>query len=343
MRDGDQSSIGTAAQTQMWLKGGGKMGELVRSKDWAKTSLGAIDTWPDELKTTVGVVLNSNFPMQIWWGPDLIQIYNDAYRPITRDKHPTALGAKGAETWREVWDTIGPMTEQVMGSGVATWWEDYQFFITNGDMLEEGYFTFSHSPIYIDNGKTIGGILTTVYETTSKVINDRRLAILYDLAVHSIGNKSEGEIYRNIMNVLSAYEKDLPFALLFKYDPVKKAFHLSGATGLLRYEGPLKDPAKWPLEEAFAVGKEMGVEITPEHFGLPPKNERGAVPNQAVVLPISRPDVELQVAVVIALSPHRRQSPSRDRFASALLDQLATVVSSARTRGLARKSAKNAG
>jgi hypothetical protein len=287
------------------------------------------------------MVLNSRFPMQIWWGDDLVQMYNDAYRPIARGKHPEALGAKGSEIWHEVWDLLSPMVEQVMIKGEATWWENYRFYIENDGMLEESYFTFSHSPIYIHDGTKIGGILTTVNETTKKVINERRLNILRDLAVRSIGNRSEGEVYRNILNVLSAYELDVPFALLFKYNPKTEAFHLSGATGLMRYEGPLKDPEKWQLQEALHSGKVLKVNVSSDIFGLTPKNELGVGVKHAVILPLIQPQFELKVALVLGLSPHRIQDESRRQFAMTLLEQLSTVIASVKSIEIERETSKS--
>ena len=93
-----------------FLQGGGEMGERTRNFNWANTSVGSPDTWPQSLKTTVGILLTAKFPMFLWWGEDLIQFYNDAYRPSlgNNGKHPSALGAKGNETWPEIWPVIYP-------------------------------------------------------------------------------------------------------------------------------------------------------------------------------------------------------------------------------------------
>src|SRR5690348_293071 len=85
--------------TPAWLDGGGEMGAVMRSMDWSKTTLGPVDDWPRSLKTMLGVVLGSRFPMLLWWGPDLLHLYNDAYRPILRDKHPASLGTPAAQVW----------------------------------------------------------------------------------------------------------------------------------------------------------------------------------------------------------------------------------------------------
>ena len=105
---------------------GGEMGSLMRAKDWSKTAVGSPETWPQSLKTMLGVILHSKFPMFIWWGPELICFYNDAYRPSlgNEGKHPGILGVPAAEAWVEIWDIIKPLIDQVLAGGDATWSED---------------------------------------------------------------------------------------------------------------------------------------------------------------------------------------------------------------------------
>ena len=102
-----------------FLEGGGEMGALMRAKDWASTPLGAVETWPQSLRTAVSILLNSRYPMFIFWGPQLIKIYNDGYRPIPGDKHPWALGRPGMEVWPEIWSDIGPTVECVVEHGCS--------------------------------------------------------------------------------------------------------------------------------------------------------------------------------------------------------------------------------
>ncbi|HWZ14152.1 MAG TPA: ATP-binding protein [Mucilaginibacter sp.] len=152
------------------LEGGGEMGERIRSFDWAKTVLGTPDTWPQSLLTAVGIILNSRFPMFIWWGPDLVQFYNDAYRPsLGREgKHPSALGQRGEECWTEIWPVIKPLIDQVITGGPSTWSEDQLIPIYRNGKLENVYWTFSYSRIHDDSGGH-GGILVVCNETTSKI------------------------------------------------------------------------------------------------------------------------------------------------------------------------------
>ena len=79
------------------------------------------DRWPQSLRTAVSILLNSRYPMFLFWGPRLIKIYNDGYRPILGEKHPWALGRPGTEIWPEIWDAIGPMVERVVRHGESTW------------------------------------------------------------------------------------------------------------------------------------------------------------------------------------------------------------------------------
>lgn len=146
------------------------MGELTRNFNWSATSLGAPHTWPRSLRTVVSVVLTSGFPMFLWWGKDLIQFYNDAYRPsLGKDgKHPSALGGKGVDTWPEIWPVIKPLIDQVLNGGGATWSEDQLIPIYRNGHLEDVYWTFSYSPVQDDDGK-IAGVLVTCAETTDKV------------------------------------------------------------------------------------------------------------------------------------------------------------------------------
>src|ERR1700712_4250112 len=95
----------------VWLRGGGDAGLLIRQKDWRTTALGAIEFWPQSLRTTLGIVLNSRFPMYLYWGPDFICFYNDAAVPLfgVRDIHPGVLGKPAKEVWPDLWNWIGPL------------------------------------------------------------------------------------------------------------------------------------------------------------------------------------------------------------------------------------------
>ncbi len=143
---------------------------MIRNFDWSGSPIGLPEQWPQSLRLTLSMILSSKFPMFLWWGEDLIQFYNDAYRPSLGDKgkHPKALGQRGEECWPEIWDTIYPLIKQVRETGESTWSEDQLIPIHRNGQLEDVYWTFGYSPIYIDSGK-VEGVLVVCTETTEKV------------------------------------------------------------------------------------------------------------------------------------------------------------------------------
>jgi PAS domain S-box-containing protein len=159
-----------------FLTGGGEMGELTRKKDWSKTPVGPPESWPQSLRTTLGIILNSKFPMFLWWGPQLTCFYNDAYRPSLgqNGKHPFILGQNAEEAWPEIWTIIKPLIDQVLAGGEATWSEDQLIPIYRNGRLEDVYWTFSYSPVK-DETDAVAGVLVTCSETTEKINNAKKI------------------------------------------------------------------------------------------------------------------------------------------------------------------------
>lgn len=168
-----QANISKAAP---FIQEGGEMGRLIRSYDWSRNALGTPDQWPQSLRTALNIVLRSRFPMFLWWGPDLICFYNDAYRPSLgiNGKHPSILGQPAEKAWPEIWDIIKPLIDNVLNTGEGTWSEDQLIPIYRNGKIEDVYWTFSYSPI-IDENDAIGGVLVTCTETTDKVEALRKL------------------------------------------------------------------------------------------------------------------------------------------------------------------------
>src|ERR1700716_2776948 len=153
-----------------FLAGGGEMGALTRAHEWTASPLGGPQTWPQSLRTALRILLNTNHPMFIWWGPELIQFYNDAYRQtMGPERHPSALGQGGRECWAEIWDIIGPQIEQVMSGGGATWHENQLVPVTRHGKLEQVYWTYGYSPI--DEGDSVGGVLVVCRDVTKEYLS----------------------------------------------------------------------------------------------------------------------------------------------------------------------------
>ncbi len=336
-------------QEALWLSGGGEMGKLIREKDWSKTPFGPIETWPASLRTMLGVVLNSRFPMLIWWGPDLLHLYNDAYTPILREKHPASLGAPAAKIWAEVWDVAGPMARGVQNGGPATWTEDLQLFIKSGDMDEETYFTFSYSPIIGEDGK-VAGLLNTVRETTNEVLNGRRLQILHDLAARAGDTKSEADAYQQCMEVLSERELDIPFALLYTINDDRTAAQLVGSAGVKKYKGKIKankiplaqkDPSQWPIKDALRDLDTVVVKDLDKRFGSLPLGSWQGRPTKALILPIMHAGWAVpETFLILGVSPHRKLDDRKRYFFRGVADQVGAAITSARAYESEKKRAE---
>ncbi len=159
---------------QNFIFGTGEMADLIRAFDWSQTPVGPIEHWPETLLVTVNTLLSSRHPMFLWWGKDLVQFYNDAYRPsIGADKHPSALGQNGIDCWPEIWPIIGPQIEAVMTEGHASWHEDQLVPIVRDGKLEDVYWTYGYSPVRDRHG-TICGTLVVCTETTRRFLAEQR-------------------------------------------------------------------------------------------------------------------------------------------------------------------------
>ena len=149
-----------------------EMRALVEAMDWSATPLGPRETWPESLKLTLGLMLNSSFPMAVRWGPQFVLIYNDGYRPILGDKHPWALGRPAREAWSEVWPRIEAQHQAILsGASRGMFAEDFLLPVQrHGSVTENARFTLSYSPI--DDATApggVGGVFVAAIETTDRV------------------------------------------------------------------------------------------------------------------------------------------------------------------------------
>ncbi len=321
--------------------GGGEMGALMRSTDWSKTKLGPTEAWPTSLKTVLGVLLRNRFPMFVWWGPDLLQLYNDEYRAILKDKHPASLGAPGAEVWSEIWDVVGPMARGIQEGGPATWTEDLLLFITNGDMAEERYFTFSFSAVPDDAGN-MGGVLATVQETTLKVQAERQIRMLHDLSEKAGKAQSEDEIYPMAVDVFSTNGSDLPFVILYVLDDKNDTVRRVAVSGWDAY--PSQDDANasfWPFDQAMQTGHEVIVDNLSVRFDRLPVDRENACPERAIVFPLFLAGRSKPYAFMVAgISLHRPLDDRYQRFFRSTAEQLVSTIANTRAYEVEKKRAE---
>jgi PAS domain S-box-containing protein len=167
-----------------FLAGGGEMGALMRRHDWSASPIGDPATWPQSLRSIVGVLLNSSLPMFVAWGGGLGFLYNDAYSNILGAKHPRALGKRFHDVWPEIWPDIAPLIDAAM-AGEATFRENLPLTIRRKGFDEQTWFTFSYSPVRDENG-AVAGMFCACVETTQQVIAERRLRESEDNYRHAV-------------------------------------------------------------------------------------------------------------------------------------------------------------
>ena len=256
------------------------MGERMRAFDWSTSPVGPAAQWPQSLKTAVSICIGSRYPIVLWWGnPAYTMFYNDGYIPILGvTKHPGWLGRSGRECWKEIWSTVGPMLDSVFETGEATWSEDLLLVMDRNIPREENYFTFSYSPIHGDTNK-VDGIFCACYESTGRVIGERRLQTLRDLGRTVIEVKSAEEACDVAGKTLEVNPYDVPFALIYLLDNEAQQAALvcacglqagdAGAPELLLMNEP-GNSSSWPLQKVFETNAPEVVSDLTERFGQCP-------------------------------------------------------------------------
>ncbi|MGE3539744.1 MAG: ATP-binding protein [Candidatus Tectimicrobiota bacterium] len=217
--------------SEAYLVGGWEMGQRIRAYDWTTTPLGPVITWPQSLKSALSILLPSKAQIVLFWGPELITLYNDAYAPVLGAKHPWALGRPAHECWSEVWHVLGPLFQGVVGTGEAFWAKDYLFFLHRQGFLEETYFDVSYDPVRIENG-SVGGIFCIVSEQTGRVLGARRLRTLRELGTNTADVKSTAELCRVASATLVMEPADVPFALFYMFASTGEHTELISSAGV---------------------------------------------------------------------------------------------------------------
>ncbi|GAA4028183.1 hypothetical protein GCM10022409_10330 [Hymenobacter glaciei] len=329
------------------LTGRGPMADLVYAKDWSTTPLGAIEGWPQSLRTTVSLCLASNFPINIAWGPQRIQIYNDGYLPLCADKHPTSLGQDFKECWASAWEVIGEAFEQA-AAGQTRFLENQRMFLDRYGYLEETFFTFSFSPI-LDESGGVGGLFHPVTELTQQTLAERRLNILRAVPERTSGAQTEQEAAGLLLDTLREFALDLPFVALYSTSPdgqlvarLEGQVGLEGAGALAPATvGLAQDAAAaWPLAAAALTGQAQRVEALAAAFGAFASGPYPEAPHTALVYPLYRADAaQPAYFVVLGVSARRALDAEYTHFYDILVAAVSTAMTRARTLEDERKRA----
>lgn len=335
-----------------WLVGSGEMATLVRTFDWAQTPLGPTSSWSPALRMIVGLVVSNRVPLLLWWGPDYISIYNDAYRPVLGTKHPEALGKPFREVWPEIRHILEPLIDAPFNGGPATWMDDILLEINRHGFVEETHFTIAYSPVPDENApRGIGGVLAMGYEVTEKIIAERRVEALRDLGART-GEASTAEMACDLaVRTLANYAQDVPFALFYLNDGDGKRARLAAASGVGMgaaasplvvdlQEGPGQGSV-WPLAAALRDKSMITLDDLATRLADIPPGPWSDPPHTAVIVPVrSNKADELAGFLVAGVSPRLRLDDLYRTFLGLAAAQVATSIATARAYEEERRRAE---
>lgn len=318
------------------LAGGGEMGARMRALDWQATPLGPIEAWPRSLKTAVRIMLTCRQPMFIWWGDALVNLYNDAYRATLGVKHPAALGQPARTIWREIWSQVGPRAESAMRANEGTYDESLLLVMERAGYPEETYYTFSYSPVPDDEGGT-GGIICACTEDTQRIIAERQLALLGELATCTAEARSVAGAAAMCAQRLGNNPRDLPFAAIYLADAAGERLTLAGTAGFAADHPAVPrsidvgEAGAWPVAEVLATRRPVSVEDLGRRWADLPSGAWERPPRQALVVPIAGSGQAEAAGVLIAgLNPLRLADDGYRNFLDLVSSQIAASIGSAR-------------
>lgn len=289
-----------------FLDGEGPSRDALFAFDWSSSPLGPAEAWPASLRTTLGILFGSRHPMFLWWGPELIQFYNDAYLPsFGTGRHPHAMGQRGRECWDEIWSIIGPQIDDVMNRARASWNEDQLVPILRNGRLEEVYWTYGYSPVLDEQG-AVGGTLVVCTETTTRVLAERRLRALATLAEATSRATDRASLNSAAGEVLREAKSDLPFVAIFERGT------RAGELALARAEHLRSDTARASVSarlHAWQSRQRGEGELVPELVSLELSEADTSGPwpeplRQALITPVLGSSGNLPFAVIVfGISP----------------------------------------
>jgi len=328
------------------FEGGGETGELMKSMDWGKTVLGSVEEWPQSLKTCVRIVLTSRQPMFVWWGKELINLYNDPYKAIVGGKHPWALGKPASEVWSDIWDEAGPRAQICLQENTGTYDEALLLIMERNGYPEETYYTFSYSPVPGEDGRP-AGIICANTDDTDRIIGERQLRTLKDLGKYILDCESNEEAYQKTIHILKQNPHDFPFAAIYEIKDEKIA----------KLQDSTEDRLKTLLPDEINIQSRQGIASLFHHvidegklkvfknaqqvIGHVTGSAWTKAPGNCLVIPLMQSGHPFPFALmVIGLNPFRQPDEKYLDFFRLVADQVATCISTLYAYDQERKRAE---
>ena len=324
----------------------GELAQLIRAKNWDETPLGSPHAWPSSLQTILRVMLSSRYAMWLGWGPELTFFYNDAYAEETLGaKHPWALGRPARDVWAEIWDTLKTRIDHVRRTGEATWDEGLLLLLVRAGYPEETYHTFSYSPAPADDPDEIGGLFCVVIEETERVINERRIALLHDLASRIAQTHKAEEVYRALERCLDTDARDIPYSATYLVEGNGKMVRRVSHTGFDGEHPTLPEyisvdsSTLWPIQSVI-TNTTMAIVELPEDTTWP-TGPWQRCPSRALVLPIAKQgQMRAAGAFIAGINPHRPLDVAFQSFVALVVGQFSAGLSNARAYEEAQRRAE---
>jgi signal transduction histidine kinase/DNA-binding response OmpR family regulator/PAS domain-containing protein len=314
--------------------------------DWSATALGPVAGWDEDLRAAVRTVLPSAVPMLLWWGPELIQLYNPAYAQLAGGKHPAAAGQPAADSWAEIWHAVGPLAHAALAGGPASYSEAMLLLMNRYGYPEETYWTFSYSPIFASDGR-VAGVFVATSDVTAGVVQGRRLQTLRHLGTLSAAAAGGvAELCRDAADVVGRNRGSVPFTALYTLDDAGTAAVLQGYNGLRpapadRIE---LDAATVPgrtvrsgQAELVAITEVTGLALHPQPGPLGAK-----LPEQVLVAPLTAgTDGRVTGLACLGMNPYRPIDDDYRAFVGLIAGRVSTLISDAAAYQAERQRAKS--
>ncbi|RPI23458.1 MAG: PAS domain S-box protein [Acidobacteria bacterium] len=334
--------------------GDGEIAGVMGTINWANTPVGPVSAWSPALRTIVGLLLHSRFPLALWWGPDFVQIYNDAYSSLTGVKHPGPMGQPADECRSEIWRLAGPIIQAAFSGKPATFSQDLSLLIDRNAFQQETHFKVAYTPVPDESAKPcgIGGVLGTFTLTTEQVHEERRLRTLHELATSTAGAKTPEQACEAAAAAFLKNPWDVPFALFYLLDEDGREARLAASSGFggqthanpatVDLRRPASPESAWPLGRILEARQVEVLANLPSTFGRLPTGCWSESPHTALALPLSSSDQAQPCGVMIAgLSPHRELTDGYRGFLELAVGQVTTAIRGALADQEARRRAKS--
>ena len=312
----------------------------MRALDWSTSPLGHPDTWPQSLLSTVSICLSTRFPIAVYWGPEYILLYNDAWIAVEGGRHPAALGRPVSEVRPEVWDFIRPSFERAFHEGESTAAERQFFATQRNGYVEECYFDYGISPIR-GEGDRIVGLFMPAAESTPRVLARRRGLLLHALAKGTAGASSVEQACVLGTDILASGAEDVPFCMTYLMSENDGLAYLVAVAGfppgspaapaVVPLSNADESEQPWPLSTVLRTGRPQLVDPLASRIGATIPG--GAWPEparSAVVLLLSGAwDHRPLGFMVLGINPRRRFDAQYETFVTQVTDGMVAAIASA--------------